>query len=621
MSKDYTFAGFTIDLDRCVLLRVGIEVPLRPKTFDLLHYLVQHPGKLITREKLIKAVWPDVVVTDNSLSQCLAELRKALGDDRHEMVRTVPRRGYLFDEHVVRATSEAVAPQRPDTEDGNRRNPPKAWALVVVVLLAAILGVTWWQTNSGPRGANQPAEALHNEPENSIAVLPFADLSPGGDHEYLADGIAEEILNLLSQTDGLMVIARTAAFSFKGQNPELSEVARRLNTSYILEGSVRVAGKRVRITAQLIDVTTGMHLWSNAYDEELNVETLFDIQSQVAQAITDALSSRIVGVDHNLPALAGPANLEAFNEYLEGQLFLRRIETNWQRDEGVFESAIAHFRASIEADPAWAPAHVALGRVYHFWISLGHPERLGLAKAHVLEGLRLDDSYAPGYASLGFILYRERDFEESLSAYQRMRELGSDMSWGYAILLRSLGRFDESVTEYRNALLRDPLSEILRVQLGNTLLCDEKYEEAAELFEALMEAIPDSLSVHVGWIEAKLGLGERAAALARIEQLQDSALTASVDPADLAPLLALAGRKQQAGGLLDQLEENRSGHPVLTAWTAVLLGDTDRALAILERTASEQPDWLLHMRCPPEIRELTGNPRYERILDRVGFPR
>ena len=199
-------------------------------------------------------------------------------------------------------------------------------------------------------------------PPASVAVLPFVDMSKAGDQEYLGDGIAEEILGLLSQVDGLTVIARTSSFAYKGRNVDSRTVARELKVSHLLDGSVRVVGTEVRISVQLVDPESGEQLWAGSYEEPLSVETLFEIQDRVAMGVREALSSRILESSADgWRRLRAPANIEALNRYLEGQVFLRQIETDTALNlDQSAESAIERFEASIAADPGWAPAHVAL---------------------------------------------------------------------------------------------------------------------------------------------------------------------------------------------------------------------------------------------------------------------
>src|SRR5215467_7252762 len=226
------FSGYTLDTARNSLRAADREVALRSKCFELLRYLVENPDRLVTKEELLKAIWPNVVVAGESLTHCVSEVRQAIGDSKQTIIATVPRRGYRF-----------IAPVS--------------------------------------RGATSAAVARLDRP--SVAVLPFAYLDGDPHQDYFSDGITEDITTELSRFSELMVIARNSSFQYKGRAVDIRQIGRELNARYVLEGSVRRSGSRVRITAQLIDATTGTHRWAERYDHELH--GVFAVQDDVARAI------------------------------------------------------------------------------------------------------------------------------------------------------------------------------------------------------------------------------------------------------------------------------------------------------------------------------------------------
>src|SRR5260221_3340495 len=234
----FWFEGFVLDLKRgCVWGERG-EIDLRPKSFEVLRYLVENAGRLVTKDELIKTVWRNVVVTDESLMQCVSEVRHAIADDGQTIIKTVPRRGYRFMAPVWRA---AAAP-RP-------------------ALLPAESPLAG--SDSGPR-----SQSSVDRP--SVAVLPFANLSGDPQQDYFSDGITEDITTELSRFSELMVIARNSAFQYKGKAVDIRQIGRELGARYLLEGSVRRSGGRIRIAAQLIDALTGTHPWAERYGPELH---------------------------------------------------------------------------------------------------------------------------------------------------------------------------------------------------------------------------------------------------------------------------------------------------------------------------------------------------------------
>src|SRR5262249_10386771 len=232
------------------------DIALRRKSFELLRYLVENPDRVVTKEELLKAIWPDVVVTDESLTQCVSEVRQAIGDSKQAIIATVPRRGYRFAAPVLRVAASARA-AAPGT------------AGVSPALLE--------------RAGETPAVPDRMGDRPSVAVLPFANLSGDAQQDYLSDGITEDITTELSRFSELMVIGRNSAFQYKGKAVDLRQIGRELSARYLLEGSVRRSGDRIRITAQLIDAATGAHRWAERYDRELI--DVFAVQDEVVRGI------------------------------------------------------------------------------------------------------------------------------------------------------------------------------------------------------------------------------------------------------------------------------------------------------------------------------------------------
>jgi TolB-like protein/DNA-binding winged helix-turn-helix (wHTH) protein len=294
-SRSYSFGEYTLDLKRGALLRTGADVKLRPKSFEVLRLLIERHGQLVTKEELLNAVWRHAVVTDGAVGQCLVDLRRVIGDESQQFIRTVPRRGYIFDSPVV--DSEDAA--QPDNEEAHPSASPRTQspvslrrralvraALAIPIALVLAWGIWWGVTTR--ESADAPLYRNNAQaPHNSIAVLPFIDLSPEQNQQYFSDGVSEEILNLLAQAPDLQVIARTSSFSFKGRNADIAEIAAKLNVAHVLEGSVRKSGSRVRITAQLVDGANSAHLWSETYDREL--QDSFAVQSDIAARVSEAL--------------------------------------------------------------------------------------------------------------------------------------------------------------------------------------------------------------------------------------------------------------------------------------------------------------------------------------------
>jgi TolB-like protein len=276
--RSLRFESFTLDLERLCLDGPSGRADLWPKSFEVLRYLVEHAGRVVTKEEVLKAVWPTVTVSDESLTQCIRDVRRALGDESQRIVKTVPRRGYLVD--VPISAGDVATPSSEATE-------------VPAVGKASPL-------------------ALPDRP--SIAVLAFTNMSGDPGQDYFCDGITEDIITGLSRFSELFVIARNSSFQYKGRSPDIRQIGRELGVRYVLEGSIRRAGDRVRITAQLIDAVTGAHRWAERYDREL--KDVFAVQDEVSRAIVVLLVAHVSKAEAERTRLKPPATWQAYDFFM-----------------------------------------------------------------------------------------------------------------------------------------------------------------------------------------------------------------------------------------------------------------------------------------------------------------
>ncbi|MGE3246102.1 MAG: winged helix-turn-helix domain-containing protein, partial [Beijerinckiaceae bacterium] len=253
----YTFGTWKLDCNAGALSGEAGIVALRPKSFEVLLFLIQNSGNLVSRDAILAAVWPNVIVTEESLTQCVSELRRAMDDTDQRIIKTVPKRGYLFAAQVLTlgsgdAERQALSAQQPLINE-----------------------------QSAQSGSHLPVRNLIEGP--SVAVLPFANLSGDADQEYLSDGITEDVINGLSRFRDLSVIARNSTFGYKGKSFDVREIGQQLGVRYLVEGSVRRFGERIRITAQLIDAQSGVQRWSERFDRALG--DIFDVQDEITRSI------------------------------------------------------------------------------------------------------------------------------------------------------------------------------------------------------------------------------------------------------------------------------------------------------------------------------------------------
>lgn len=472
----YEFDGFRLDPARRQLLSPGgVGVEISPRGFDTLQFLVEHPGELVDKATLMQAVWPDTVVEENNLNQAISAVRRALEDrpGDHRFILTEAGRGYRFVAEVREVGTETPKESNADAREptsikSKSRTRPTLFALAAAAVIAALSIVVFRADRDTPE---TPAQ---NEPEKavvvsrpSVAVLPFADMSPEGDQEYFADGIAEELLNQLARMRGLHVAGRTSSFSFRNKDEDLRVIGERLNVANILEGSVRKAGNAVRITVQLVKAADGYQLWSKTFDRKL--DDIFAIQEEIAGAVADSLSLTL-GVDRIDLGASGTDSFEAYDAFLEARsLMLRQGSDNYTRAIELLENA-------VEVDPDYAEAWSLLAIVYRgagTTFIAGNTEEL-LEKGDRAASRAVE--LAPEAVSSLQIL-ADRDMvhgnwvEAELKLKKALALAPTDIvsNIRYGLFKLSLGRPSEAIEYFRQAVNIDPLALAPAQQLGMAL--------------------------------------------------------------------------------------------------------------------------------------------------------
>jgi TolB-like protein/DNA-binding winged helix-turn-helix (wHTH) protein len=420
------FEGYTLDIARHSLRAADRKVALRPKNFELLRYLVENPDRLVTKEELLKAIWPDVVVTEDSLTRCVSEVRQAIGDSKQTIIVTVPRCGYRFTAPVVRArTSAAAAPPY--------SAPPAGGA------------IAYGAAGSSPSpqdGGGHSEGSTVSDDRPAVAVLPFVNLSGDPQQDYFSDGITEDITTELSRFSELMVIGRNSAFQYKGKAVDLRQIGRELSARYLLEGSVRRSGDRIRITAQLIDAVTGVHRWAERYDRELH--DVFAVQDEVVRAIVTTLPAHVNRAEIERALLKPPAAWEAYEYYLRGaEAFFSHLT---RRTEGALYEARRLLEQALAIDPDYARAAAMLSqthlRAYYVLFDGDYlsPAALDRALELAQTAVRLDPLLPQARAQLGQLLLFKRRHDAALAEFERAFALNPNfIDYRYAQALMSAG--------------------------------------------------------------------------------------------------------------------------------------------------------------------------------------
>jgi TolB-like protein len=438
------FGEFRLDPARAELTRSGQPIALRPKTFSLLALFVASPGRVLGKDELIAALWPDTVVVEGSLAQCVTELRAALGEEGVGLIRTVARHGYRFDAKVLTDASPELAPP---------------------------------------------------QYKPSIAVLPFQNLSGDPEQEYFADGVVEEIITALSRFQSLFVIARNSSFTYKGRAVDVKQIGRELGVGYVLEGSVRKHADRLRISGQLIDASSGGHIWADRYEGAL--EDVFDLQDRITSSVVSAVLPKMEWAEIGRAMRKPTGNLHAYDYYLRALASYRRFGR-----QGHMEKELELFTRATELDPNFGMAYTMAACCYAVRKTTGCmtdpgkdvPEAARLA-ARAVE-LGAEDPFVLGACGWVFA-YVVGDLDRGCTLVDRALALNANLSncwqWGGLVKLW-LGEPEEALDRFERAIRLGPLNPYLWIsQLGaaNAHFLEGRYDEASVWAETALQNAPD----------------------------------------------------------------------------------------------------------------------------------
>jgi TolB-like protein/Tfp pilus assembly protein PilF len=572
----YRFGPFCMDLEERVLLREGKPVYLSPKLFETLRVLVLKQGHIVEKDELMKQIWPDAFVEEGNLVVNIFQLRKTLGAtaDGGEYIETIPRRGYRF--------VAAVKPLGTESKD-----------------------------------SSDTSRAI-----NSIAVLPLENCGANPETEYVADGITESLIRLLSEIPGLKVISRHSVYHYKGRDVDAVAVGDRFGVSAVLTGRVMLLRGRLSVAAELVDATNNCHLWADRYERK--AADSFTLPEDISRKLTERLRPRIAG---ELRAQRRPTSSnEAYHLYLKG-----RYQWNKRTREAI-EKGIRYFEHALVADPDFSLAYAGLADCYTLLGSAGYAEgtsREAMHQAKVAAGraLEMDPQLAEAHTSLAFVTFRLNwDWSEAEKRFQRARALNSNYAtahhW-YAIYLAAMDRPREAIQEIGCALELDPLSLIINAAAGRVYHFAREYNRAIEQFTKTLELDP-------AFTEGQYDLGMAYAESGRLEEAIatiEKALAQSPDrtlmKAVLAHIRARAGQTDSAKKTLQELKELAvTGRisPLEIALVHAGLGKKQETLRYLERAYSEHDGLLIYLKVEPMYDSLRAEPGFRDLLRRMSFP-
>jgi TolB-like protein/DNA-binding winged helix-turn-helix (wHTH) protein len=492
----FRFDRFVLDLERGSLVHDGSEVMLRPKAFVVLHHLVTHPQRLVSKDELFAVAWPDVVVTDDALVQVMGEVRRALGEDGPQLIRTVPRRGYRFEATVVAEGPDQApeGPADPPPHDHGDTTPiaapqPRRALAAGAGLVALAIGAGWMLRPRPPAPLNGPAQPI-------VAILPFTGQGEDGTPTHLGDGVTQDLIAALGRFSALTVMSWNAVLPWRDRPASPGDVAARLGARYQVEGSIRVAAGRVRIAAQLVD-TNGRVLWTGRYEDAM--AGLFSLEDRITTEIAGALAIRVTQAEQRRVNAKPPDSLEAYDYVLRA----RQLLQNPSR-AGLAEARTL-LRRAIEADPGYPAAHAALAEADYVAVSWGWAESpataLARAEALATRALRLNESELRARIVLGRIQLAQDRTEQARAEMERAVASNPSDAHGLGGLgnaLMWLGQPEAAIAALERAQRIDPdLSPMDRFALAMAYYLTHRYDAAIDQGVANLRASPESVFNHV----------------------------------------------------------------------------------------------------------------------------
>jgi TolB-like protein/DNA-binding winged helix-turn-helix (wHTH) protein/Flp pilus assembly protein TadD len=608
----------------------GNTVKLERRTMELLLCLAEHAGQVVSLEQLLDQVWAGVVVTPDSVYHAIAALRRVLGDDVHEptYIVNVPRRGYRLiapavpwvDAPIVpvaRSPSPTAEPARATPAGPSTGLSWRRFAIALPIVLGIALGYVavnrFWLSQR--IAAEHPAATASTKVfDRSIAVLPFVDMSETKDQEYFGDGMAEEILDLLATIPGLKVIGRTSSFQFKGKNEDLRAIGVKLGVAYVLQGSVRKSGNRVRVTAQLLDSQDGSHRWSGTYDRDMG--DVLRMQEEIAAGIGRALQIA-VGAD-DLPARATLGNSEAYNLYLRGRYALTRF------DQKGFDEAARDFQQALDLDPTSAITAANLSYTFLVqgeWGYVAPGVAVEQARRTAESALKRDPTLALPYLVLGAI-HTSYDFDWAGADKELQQALALAPYDAVALsfsarLSMSVGRLDEALAKLNASLAQEPLSAGSYQELDWIQARRGRLPEAEAAARRVLEISPTYDSAHYFLGLVLIARGEREAALAEMEK---ETLTGG-QLAGLAMAHCALGRKAASDAALARMtKEQANDFPFMIAEAHAFRGEADQAFKWLDRAYEQKDPMLYFIKGELPLKNLESDPRYKSFLRKMNLP-
>ena len=566
----FEFGAFHLDASERLLLLEGETVSLTPKAFDMLVTLVENSGHLVEKSELMRKLWPNSFVEEGSLAQNVSLLRKALGENESQkFIETVPRRGYRF---------------------------------VATVLIKP------------GQGADSTIQ--------SIAVLPFKSLGIDKGDEYLSIGIAETLTTRLSGVKLLKVRPTSAVLKYARSEGDASATGKELQVDVVLEGSIRRAGNRLRVTARLVSVRDEAVLWADKFDEQFT--DIFEVEDSISAKVAKALALKVSGEEQKRLTRRYTNNAEAYQLYLKGRYFWNK------RTEEGFNQGITHFNRAVAEDATYALAYTGLADSYIglTFYNFGAPhETMPKAKEAAMNALSIDSALAEAHTSLAHVLMNyDWNWSEAEKEFKLGMQLNPDYAtahqWYAVHYLTAIDRSEEALEEMKKALQLEPTSLVMNSFMGAALYFARRYDEAIEQCRRTIEMDPHFAVAH--W-HAGLAYEQKEMFDEAIAEFQRATTLSGGSPlmkASLGHAYAKANKKHEARkilGELNELAQQRYVSAYERAAISVALGDARQAFRLLERAYEEHSFHMVYLKVWPQFSAIRSDPRFQNLVQRLGL--
>jgi len=646
---------FEIDLKAFELRKHGLRLKLSEQPFQILAILLEKPGEIITRDELRERLWPgDTFVDfDHGLNNAVMRLREVLGDssDRPRFIETLPRRGYRFIAPIeeihsaaassaagslpieprddsstaaivspVAATASASGEQLAAGANAKRRlTLPRIALLSAAILAFAVLsGVAVHYVRGMESGKLNPA---HNM---SLVVLPLENLTGDKEQDYFADGMTDDLTANLAKIRSLRVISRSTAMAYKGTHKPLSEIARELRVDAVVEGTVLRAGNRVRITAELVQVSTDHHLWAETYESQIG--DVLALQNRVSSAIVDEIRINLTPEDKERLAKNPSVSPEAYEDYLKGRYY-------WNKRSGDgFTKAIGYFEDATRKDPQYALAYAGLADCYGIigatiYGTVPAEEAAPKAKAAAIRALEIDPSLAEAETSLATAKFNyDWDWAGASEGFKQAIQMDPKYATAYqrySLYSIAMGRFDDSFEQIKRARDLDPLSISINSSFGWRLYLARQYDRSIAQLRDTLEMDPNYEWAHLILGQAYEQKGEFNLALAELKKAVELSRNSPLMVSALAHAYAVQGNTAEAQKLLAQLMTQSRTQYVSPYYIAVVylgLGKNAIAMNWLDKAFADRSNGLVFARVEPELDPLRSDPRFIAIENNLNFP-